>query len=299
MTTEGKDEAIATVQQPGEQELHNPLDFVKSGLEVSKGGVPGMFLWAGGSLIATAAVILPALASGDHPIYAFLTFLVATLAVGMLTYGAWKSTATVDVQREWRVVQQPLPFGEIETLADRLRNVHSEAVKAFQKTTGSSDIGKKNIRANMFLVDYRRATEGIGCELRMPSQLRVMMNNAQEWNVAFQPGWGATGEAFRSGQVVMTTDRLFGIPQSLVEIYDKQFPKSLKGVISIPIQDDDQASHASVVAVLNIDVTDFVVEYRHLNEAYDEIKQSRAFRGVVEKVNGMPKARLIIGLRRA
>ena len=274
------------------QELKNPLEFVRTGLEAAKGGAPQMFLWAGGSIVAIAALLLPALAGSANAPYAFATFCVVTIALGTLTWFAAKNPANFQIQREWRVIQQPLHGDKLDTLEKKLRAVRGVAVDAFKKAKDAGDA--QTVRANIFLVDYRRAPEGVGLELRIPAQFRVMMVDPKEWDLAFQPGSGATGEAFRSAQPVLTTDRLYGVPPALRDVYNQLIVSDLKGIISLPILDSE---HASVIAVLNVDVCGHDVDYEDLNRVYDTVKSSTDFGNLKRLLNELDKAWLTIGLR--
>jgi hypothetical protein len=274
------------------QELQNPLDFVRTGLEAARGGAPQMFLWAGGSIVAVAALLLPALVGSDKAPYAFATFLVVTIALSTLTWLAAKNPGNFQIQREWRVVQQPLRGEKLDALEKELKAVHGIAVDAFKKAKSAGDAN--NFRANIFLVDYRRAPEGVGLELRIPAQFRVMMVDPKEWALAFQPGWGATGEAFRSAQPVLTTDRLYGVPPNLHDVYDELLSTDLKGIVSLPILD---SAYASVIAVLNVDFVGLDVNYDDLNIVYDAVKGSARFANLKRLLNELDKAWLTIGLR--
>jgi hypothetical protein len=173
-----------------------------------------------------------------------------------------------------------------------MKAVRGVAVDAFKKAKDADDA--QTVRANIFLVDYRRAPEGVGLELRIPAQFRVMMVDPKEWDLAFQPGSGATGEAFRSAQPVLTTDRLYGIPPALRDVYNQLIASDLTGIISLPILDSE---HASVIAVLNVDVCGHDVDYEDLNTVYDTVKSSTDFGDLKRLLNGLDMAWLTIGLR--
>jgi hypothetical protein len=284
----------AQPQRPSSpQELRNPLDFVRLGLEAAKGGVPDVLIWAGGSILAVAAVMIPTLIAARKAELAAGTFLVATLAVLWLSWLAAKNPANFQVQRQWRVVQQPLRGDKLDQLDKELSAVHKLAADAFAKIKSDPAV-KDKVRANIFLADYRRAPEGVGCELRMPAPFRRRMHEAGEWDLAFQPGWGATGEVFRSAQPVLTTDRLYGIPDSLQSVFDQLIAADLKAIISMPILDD---KNPNVVAVLNVDVCERDVEPKDLTAVYGEIKGSTGFKNLYNLINQLDKAWLTIGLR--
>jgi len=278
------------------QELQNPLDFVRAGLAAAKGGAPQVFVWAGGSIIGTAAMVMPAFIGAGRAGYAVTTFIVAAVAVVALTWLGARRASDLDVLRRWRVVQQPLAAETLDALREQLRTVHALACKAFAEAVPKSRTRGK-VRANIFLVDYRRAPEGVGCELRMPAQLRVRMGDPKEWELAFQPGWGATGEAFRSAQPVITTDRLYAIPAPLQGVFDALISRRLKGLISLPIRDGRH-----VIGVLNIDIVEedggLTVKTEQLTQVYDGIRKAEEVRAIGDLLAEADKAWLSIGLRR-
>jgi hypothetical protein len=277
----------------GAQELRNPLAFVQVGLEAAKGGVPDVLIWAGGSILAVAALMIPSLIAAQHAELAVGTFALAMIGVIVLTWIAAKNPARFQIQREWRVVQQPLRGEKFDALDKELSNVHKIAMDAFEKANPAKGI-KEKVRVNIFLADYRRAPEGIGCELRMPAQLRRKMHVSSEWDLTFQPGSGATGEVFRSAQPVLTTDRLYGIPPSQEKIFDALIADNLKGIISLPILDNE---HPDVLGVLSVDVCEIDTSYEHLSTVYEQIKGSPSFNNLCKLMNQLDKAWLTIGLR--
>ena len=141
------------------------------------------------------------------------------------------------------------------------------------------------------MVGGRRS--GHGC-LRGFSANNPARSFRSERLTAFQPGTGATGEAFRSAQPVLTTDRLYGVPPALQDVYNRLIASDLTGVISLPILDGE---YAGVIAVLNVDVCGHDVDYRDLSTAYDIIKSSARFGNLKRLLNELDKAWLTIGLR--
>lgn len=278
---------------PAPKELQNPLEFVRTGLEAAKGGAPQMYVWAGGSIFALAGVLMPSLVGVGQAFYALVTFGIATIALGILVFLAAKYTVTFQIQRDWRVIQQPLRGEKLEDLDKKLETLRTVAADAFKKSLGTEV--KDNVRANIFVVDYRRATEGVGIELRMPAQFRIKMDDPREWDLAFQPGRGATGEAFSSAQVVLTTDRLYGVPPALRDVYDKLIIADLKGIISLPILDSERSN---VIAVLNVDICLIEVAHKDLNTVYEAIRRNGNFKDLEDSLNRVDKAWLTIGLRK-
>jgi hypothetical protein len=284
----------------GPKELQNPLAFVSSALEAAKGGPSQMFVWAGASILGLAALMVPTLLANNRPDYASGIFLVATGAVALFTWLAAKNPGNFLVQREWRLIQQPLHGDKLDLLAQRLEAVRGVAAEAFVKR--KHEIGDKDkVRANIFLADYRRAPEGVGCELRMPALFRLKMKNPAEWELAFQPGEGATGEAFSSAQPVLTNNRMYGVPTALHDVFDKKIDAGLKAIVSLPILDN---KNSNVTAVVNIDLCDdtadatkYSVDYDDLNAVYEAIKKANGFATVGGELNKLDKAWLTIGLR--
>jgi hypothetical protein len=269
------------------------LEFVRIGLEAAKGGVPDVLIWAGGSILALAAVTIPSLIAAQRPELAVATFVFSAIAVAWLGWLAAKNPRNFQIQRQWRVVQQPLRGEKLELMDKELTAVHNKAAEAVARLKSDTGI-KDKVRANIFLADYRRAPEGIGCELRMPAQFRRRMDEPKEWDLAFQPGWGVTGEAFRSAQPVLTTDRLYAIPESLRDVFDQTLAADLKAVISMPILDD---KNPNVLAVLNVDVREYEMEPKDLTAIYEELKRSTGFKNLCNLLNQLDKAWLTIGLR--
>jgi hypothetical protein len=285
----------------GAKELQNPLAFVPSALEAAKGGPSQMFVWAGASILGLAAVMVPTLLANSRPDYASVIFLVAAVAVGLFTWLAATNPGNFLVHREWRLIQQPLHGDDLDLLGRRLDAVRDIAAEAFVKR--HHEIDKNNVRANIFLADYRRAPEGVGCELRMPALFRLKMNNPAEWELAFQPGQGATGEVFSSAQPVLTTDRMYGVPSELHAVFNEKIDPGLKAIVSLPVLDN---KNSNVIAVVNIDLTEktaeatnYSVDYDDLNAVYEAIKKQRpnSMAALREELNKLDKAWLTIGLR--
>jgi hypothetical protein len=276
------------------QERKNPLDVLNIGLEAVKGGPAAMLVWAGGSIVALTVIVAPSFFAARRADLAFWTVLFAIVIVSLLAWLAVKHPARFLLQYRWRVVQQPMRNEKVvEALVKELSNIHGVARDAFE--AAMPDVGAQ-VRTNIFLADYRRAPDGVGCELRMPAPFRHRMLDASEWDIAFQPGQGATGEVFLVGQPVMTTKRLYGL-DSEKTIFDPVLSPKLKAIISLPIFDDE---HPNVVAVLNIDVCgDADVKEEHLPQVYDKLRGSPNFQNVRNLINKLDKAWLTIGLSAA
>jgi hypothetical protein len=202
------------------------------------------------------------------------------------------SYGRLPLQRQWRVIQQPLQADQADKVAKSLRTLRNLAATKLADAT-KIDCIEDNVRANVFLVDYRRAQEGVGFKLHMPIQLRVAMDNPIETELTLAPDLGATGTAFTSGQAVLTVDRPFGTPQRYHCVYEDIIHKDLKGIISVPILDD---RHANVVAVVNVDVTEKDIEDSHLDQVYQSICSSKELRTFSKRLNRFKKARVTVGI---
>jgi len=287
--------------KPSPQEQPNPLAFVREGLEAAKAGTPQVFIWAGASILGLAGVMITSLLAGTHPTHALVTFGLAILAVGAATWLAAKNPWNFQIQRDWRLIQQPLDGDKLNTVYGRLQSVRATAAAVFLKQ--KPEIGNKDkVRANIFLADYRRAPDGVGCELRMPAQFRLNMVDPAEWDLVFQPGQGATGEVFATRQPVLTIDRMYGVPPNLRDVFDKKITPGLRAIISLPISNSEKTN---VIAVVNIDLCDpgsaYAISYDDLNKVYDAIRMENpnSLAALEDELNKLDKVLLTIALRNA
>jgi hypothetical protein len=229
-------------------ESRNPLEYVRIGLEAAKAGAPAILVWTMGLILAIIFMVIPSLFAAQRPELAAITAGIGVVVLGLLSWLAVKNPATFLLQYRWRVVQQPMRNEKlVELVVEELKKVLAVAGDAFEVAIPGI---KNQVRANIFMPDYRRASEGVGFELRMPVEFRPGMLEASEWDLAFQPGQGATGQVFVSGQPVLTTDRLKGV-EGEKEVFEPIIARELKAIISLPIPDNERSN---VIAVLNVDV---------------------------------------------
>lgn len=212
----------------------------------------------------------------DYATYAFILFLAAIFLPGLEWFDflrrikplADKTTnvagegtplkAEANVLSEWRRTVpkypiQPTALGEMGQLLERIRQSSFSCLHAV-----NTSLQDRQIRANVFLADYRKTGDGIACELFMPEELRKNMKYSAEWNLRFKPGQGATGCVFIEGVQRVTRRRSSaeGDWESVLEMSDElkaKVHKDLKWIVSLPLKDP---ASQSALAVLNIDGLD-------------------------------------------
>lgn len=276
-------------------ERQNPLDSLQSlGTEAVKAGTPAFIVWAAVAIVAITFTLTPSFFSTQRPDLGAGTIAAAFIAILLLVWIAIKNPANILLQYRWRVVQQPIRNeAVVEELIKELKLVLEAARTSFGAVVPGIE---QQVRANIFLADYRRAPEGVAFELRIPAAFRPGMLKPTEWDIAFQPGQGATGEVFIAGQPVLTTDRLYGVPESRKAVFKTIIPDDLKAIISLPIFDDERSN---VIAVLNVDVCgDAAVGDELLPKVYEVVRASQNFKNVCNSLNRLDKAWLTIGLSR-
>jgi len=182
---------------------------------------------------------------------------------------------------------------------DVMAKLNSLLMKGIQKHayeilhTVDSSLEDRQIRANVFLGDYRQANQGMLCMLKMPDQLQINMNYEPERQVEFQPGQGATGVAFNNGRRTIThrlsTDA--GPWEAIYPMTDAQkdaIHKDLKWIISWPLQD----AQGETLGVLNLDGLDHEFSDDTLNWVAARLRLNiRAFE---EKLAEQPRVTLTI-----
>jgi hypothetical protein len=267
------------------------LEYLRIGLEAAKGGAPAILVWTMGAILGIIFMVTPSLIAARRADFAVTMAVTGVVVLVFLSWLAIKNPATLLLQYRWRVVQQPMRNEKLVGLAvQELKNVLGVACDAFDAVIPGV---KNQVRANIFMPDYRHASEGIALELRMPVEFRPGMVDASEWDLAFAPGQGATGEVFLTGSPVLAINRLIGVEDDK-DVFDPVIAANLKAIVSLPIADNE---HANVVAVLNIDVCgDAVVGNEHLPPVYEKIRASASFQKLRESINKLDKAWLTIGL---
>jgi hypothetical protein len=262
------------------------------GLEAVKQGDRALLVYTAGAVFALTATMISASFAAQQPWLAGAAFVFGTLVAGLF---GWLAARRQDglLKYQWRVVQQPIRDEKlVRQMNEALSKFYQAARKAFEDAIpGVGDM----VRANIFLPDFRRAADGVAFELRMTPQFTLKMTQSGERHASFQPGYGATGTAFVSGQAVVTLDRLYGIPESHKSVYNAQIARELKAILSLPIRDDK-----SVIAILNIDVCgDKPVSERQLNDVYENIRASRELTIIEDLLGQLKKAWLTITLASA
>jgi hypothetical protein len=173
-----------------------------------------------------------------------------------------------DIAFEWSRVLPKLPIGRkpMGKLSSLLGGIRVEAVEFLQ--TCDPSIKECNIRANVFLPDYRNVHTGTACLLFMPDELRKNMHNAAEWGLKLAIGQGASGGAFLHGSqtVALRLPDKAGDWKSEFHMSDDQkqlVDERLQWVLSMPVRDPKSSA---VLAVVNIDGLEQIVSEEVLSK---------------------------------
>jgi len=260
-------------------------------VEAFRESPPAALVWAAGATFALAAVAIPSLLAAQKATHAVATLAFSAVLIGFLCWLA-SNNDTRRFQYQWRVIRQPMRdeslCNEVNTKVEKIYKV---ACDCCSKATPNLEA---DVRTNIFLPDFRRASQGVAFELRMSPLFHRQMRNPAESRLTFQPGQGATGEVFLTRQPVITMVRLYGVSLEDEPVFEHLISKDLKAIISIPIHDDKSQN---VIAIFNIDICgDISVEYELLVGLYKAVSNSADFQDLSSLLNRFEKAWLKIGL---
>jgi predicted phosphodiesterase len=170
------------------------------------------------------------------------------------------SARAVSEELRWsrRLPKLPLSSGALSDMGKMLESVREKAFKALK--THESQLQDSQIRANIFLADYRKGTDGYAFVLYMPDGLRKNMNYEREWHITFLPGQGVTGLVFNQGQLRFSRrlSEAEGTWQDLSPLNEEQKAsahKDLEWILSVPLNDPNTGE---TLGVLNLDGLDHV-----------------------------------------
>jgi len=127
-----------------------------------------------------------------------------------------------------------------------------------------------DVRANIFLPQTTASAGGSGVALGIPSRLCLNMNLAIERDITFQPGEGATGQAYQRGDALIacrdpSTTVPWDAKYRLTPDQVHRIHPELRWVISLPIKADS----GSVVGVANVDCLKHEFSYNDLEHCAD------------------------------
>ena len=133
-----------------------------------------------------------------------------------------------------------------------------------------SAVTDDDVRANLFLPVKAADAAGGGVTLAIPSQLCLRMNLADERDITFGVGEGATGQAYQKGEVLIACR---GAPGStdwdskyrLTPEQVRRIHPDLKWVISLPVK----SVAGTIVGVANVDCLKHVFTYDDLERSSD------------------------------
>lgn len=164
----------------------------------------------------------------------------------------------------------PRSVGVSQVVREQARKVLEEA-----RTTAYEFLKTKNpglalaqIRANIFFPEYGESGKANDYKLKIFPGLHINMDRPREREISFEPGQGATGNVFKSGQSRVTQrlganevqsggggwDLVFNITDELAAIIHPE----LKWIISMPLKGED----GKPIGVMNVDglTHEFIVD---------------------------------------
>lgn len=172
------------------------------------------------------------------------------------------------------LLEVPLKAGllrELRELLSAIRTYTYDYLYGFE-----ARLKDEQIRANIFIADYRQASDGVGYILYMPDELRIKMTHPAEWHMKFRPGQGATGMVFTDGQQRFSRrlSKEAGEWETILPLTKEQKDaahKDLEWILSLPLKDP---ATRETMAVLNIDGLDHPFN--------DELLSSVAVRSIAD-----------------
>jgi len=170
-------------------------------------------------------------------------------------------------RRRWEEVYRrvvpavPLPGPVLDQMGDIVEALRK---KCWGHVAHALTVGAKvQVRANVFMPDYRSHLRGLAYELFMHPQLRSGMNREAEWDIRFAPREGATGLVFDEGRQRTVRRRDFLLTDRLREVIHPD----LRWIVSTPLKDKQH----NTLAVLNIDGVGFDLDQAELDALSDLI----------------------------
>lgn len=253
----------------------------------------------GSAGILLAAYLCSQFIQAKNTHYAFWTGIIA-LALLVVVVIVLLVVVAIHIKDEdtppaWSISVPKLPLDPpvLEVLRGRLLETHHVAYH--QLKLRNATIEDHQIRANIFLVDYRNAQEGVSalCVLKMIGELQVNMSYIPESSIQFQLGQGATGQAFltKTPKVARRVSSLQGEWEHSYQMTDeltRTVHKDLKWVISMPIKDDSD----QVFGVLNVDGLDHNFDDRVLGEVAGFLVLTGNIKACAVELAMQPRVRL-------
>lgn len=157
------------------------------------------------------------------------------------------------------LVRLPLRPEAVDDLGLLLEQIRKRAGEILQQA--DPELQDRQVRANVFLPEYRYFKEGFGFELFIPAGLARNMNHPPEAELRFAVGQGAVGVTFLQGTSTLTK-RLprdegdWSAVFRLTEEHKLQIHKDLRWVVSIPLRDPSEREVRETLGVLSIDGLD-------------------------------------------
>ena len=153
--------------------------------------------------------------------------------------------------------------GDYSSAADILEKVRFE-VADYCTQKGFTQF-RDNVRANIFLPTMNHDFRGHTFVLKMHPKLMKNMNRAQEHDIYFCLGQGATGYVYQTGTPEFTRAINHRVPDFIAE----KLEPTLKWYATFPLKN----ANGAVLGVLNIDGLDFDVpkdEELHINNIIEK-----------------------------
>jgi predicted MPP superfamily phosphohydrolase len=157
-------------------------------------------------------------------------------------------------------VKIPLSRQAEKTLSELLGVIQAKTYKELRKKC--SDLKNNQIRANVFLPDYRNTSKFEDIRLYIPDCFRINMNYESEWSIRFPPSTGATGVTFVDGKPRYTKriSKESGEWESKLRMTKKlsrTVHKDLQWIFSLPLVDPSDSN--TILGVMNVDGLDHVI----------------------------------------
>jgi predicted MPP superfamily phosphohydrolase len=147
----------------------------------------------------------------------------------------------------------PITRSIIMEMSEVLSSVRTKAYNYLRRQ--NAGLLNKQVRANIFLADYRQAKDGFAYLLYMPDELRIKMDHSPEWHLKFRPGQGTTGMVFNEGnqRLARRLSKKAGEWEAVLPLTKDQKSdahKDLTWILSYPLRDPVSRE---TLGVLNID----------------------------------------------
>ncbi len=167
------------------------------------------------------------------------------------------------------VPKQPISADEMPRLRRELDEIRSVARQKLIEEY--PDLQDSEVRANVFLPDITKATNGEVCELAMPEQLKIGMAGHPDNSIRFRPRQGLTGVVFIEQKPMCaystmeaTKGKADGVARyELSAEQTRQINRSLSWIVSFPLVFLDEGRQRAG-GVLNIDGLNHEISDDHL-----------------------------------